>query len=287
MVAILCLAAFLDTVYVTPGGLAARPDPLPDRWLLKYAPRGLPKLPDLFFDTDWHYGNHPRSMRGAYDVWTRFGRESLTAPPEVTVIRSNFGFDEDGRAVTLRRVPLAVYGPLVEYDGSLHTVALTNWEVDPGKKPRWALNLGAAVEVRPNVWYQAGSERVLGGDQWVREYRLEFADDPRVKTEGRVKVFRFERLAHKFNGESVEADGEFVTNKPEVDRMRTAVIRFKDAGGGVKSVSFQLGGGYYPSVIDGISRSYPSVLTASQVPPPKVAKEPPAGLMQPPKKPQK
>jgi hypothetical protein len=283
MFGVLCLFAMLDGVYLTPDGPKPRPAPIPARWLLKYAPAELPALPATFHDTAWHHGFHPRSLRGAFDEWTQFARDSLTTPPDVTITHTEWGFD-DKRGATVRKVPLAVYGPLVEYDGNLHTVAITNWEKEDGKKPRWVLNLGAAIEVRKNVWYQAGSERFTDGKVRVREFRLEFADDPRTKDAGKVKVFTSERFADKYEGETLEVEGEFAAKETR-SGPRQVVSSFKGAKGGVGHVTLSVGDGYYPSVISGVSRSSPAVMTAAVVPPPKVVKEPPpAGLMQPPKK---
>ena len=147
MVAVLFLVTFLDSIYLTPSGPMARPESIPARWLLKYAPRELPKLPDRFFETEWYYGFTPRSLAGAYTEWTKFHCDSLTAAGEVTVIHSGRGFRDEGNKPTLRRMPLAVYGPLIEFDGNLHTVQVTNWETDGEKKPRWMLNFGASIEV--------------------------------------------------------------------------------------------------------------------------------------------
>ena len=55
-----------------------------------------------------------------------------------------------------REVPLAVYGPLVEFEGRLHTVAVAD-RIRAGQAARW---LGAtAIEARKNVWYQAKLRR--------------------------------------------------------------------------------------------------------------------------------
>src|SRR5688572_19603649 len=94
MLAVLCLSAVLDAVYLTPSGPKPRPAPIPDRWLLKYAPKNLPQLPDTFFTTDWHHGYFPRSLRGAYDEWVQFRRDTFTTPGEVTITRSGRGFDD-------------------------------------------------------------------------------------------------------------------------------------------------------------------------------------------------
>jgi hypothetical protein len=285
MFGVLCLLAMLDAVYLTADGPKPRPQSIPARWLLKYAPADLPALPATFFDTDWHHGSHPRSVSGGYDEWVRFARDSFTTPPGASITHAASGFSDAERVTKFRQVPLAVYGPLVEYDGNLYTVAITNWETDATKKPRWALNLGAATEVRKNVWYQAGSERFTDGKVRVREYRLEFADDPRTKDEGKVKGFSSERIANVFKGETKEMDGEFVVAKSRTG-PRAVTVTFK-VGNAVHHVKLQLGDGYYPTVIDGVSRAYPAVLTAGVVPPPKVEKEPTPTLMQPPKKPEK
>jgi hypothetical protein len=287
MLAAVCLTAALDAVYLTPDGPVARPAPIPARWLLRYTPKELPKLPDTFYETAWYYGFHPRSLRGAYTEWTEFPRDSITNPAKATITHSGGGFGEDERQTTVRRVPLAVYGPLVEYDGQLVTVAITNYEKDAEKKPRWALNLGAAVEVRKNVWYQAGSERFTDGKVRVREYLMEFASDPRTEAEGKAKVFASERFADELKTELIEADATFTVKRADRD-PRQVIVNFKTAQGGVRHVTLTLGDGYYASAIDGISRGGRGVLTAAPSPPPKPAKEPPPpGLMQPPKKPEK
>jgi hypothetical protein len=288
MLGVVCLLAAIDGFYFTPDGPKPRPAPIAARWLLKYAPADLPALPTTFFDNQWQHGNAPRSLRGAYTEWFQFPRDSLTAPPEVSITHAAWDVGEGGRTTTLRKVPLAVNGPLVEFDGHLHTAAITNWEKDSEKKPRWVLNLGAAVEVGKNVWYQAGSERFTDGKVRVREYRLEFADDPRAKDAGKVKVFTSERFATQYEGETTEVEGEFVATKTRESGPRQVVSHFKFPGKGVGHVKLVLGDGYYPSVIEGVGRSYPAVLTAALVPAPKVAQEPPPhGLMQPPKKPQR
>jgi hypothetical protein len=285
MLAVVCLAAALDAVYLTPDGPKERAAPIPARWLLRYAPKDPPRLPDTFYDTAWYYGYYPRSLRGAFTEWTEFARDSITKPAEATLTHSGTEIGGMGRNTTARKAPLAVYGPLVEYDGQLVTVAITNYEKDPEKKPRWALNLGAAVEVRKNVWYQAGSERFTDGKVRVREYLLEFASDPRTAAEGKAKVFTSERFAAELKTELIEADAVFAAM--QADRgPRKVSVTFKTPKGGVRHLSMTLGDGYYPSVIDGISRDGRGVLTAAPSPPPKPAKEPPPpGLMQPPKKP--
>lgn len=283
MLSLLCLSAVLDAAYLTPDGPKPRPAPIPARWLLKYAPKDLPPLPDTFAKTDWHYGFLPRSLRGAYDDWTQFRPDSVTTPGEVVLTHVARDFGNDERGVTVRRVPLAVYGPLVEYDGNLYTVAVSNWARDPKAKPVLMLNQGAAVEAPKNVWYQAGSARTIRGEVNVVEYRLEFADDPRANDGGKVKVFRAERVATEFDGKSAEADGEFKVN-PDIKYLRDVVVTYPDGGRAVQKVHLQLGGDYAP-VITGVSRSAAAVLTESGVPvprPPKPAAPP--GLMQPPKK---
>jgi hypothetical protein len=283
MLAVICLSAVLDAIHLTPEGAKPRPAPVVDRWLLKYAPEDLPKLPGRFFDIEWHHGFYPRSLRGGFTEWTKFARDSLT-PPRVTVTHSGSGFDVDERSTTVRRVPLAVQGPLVEFDGNLHTVEITNWQEKPTEKPRWALNIGAAVEVKKNVWYQAGSEQLGDGKIRVREYRLEFADDPRTSNTGKVKVFGSERLADRYEGETTEADAEFVAAKDERP-PRQITITFGSGKKGRRDVRVQIGDGYYPSVIHGVSRTSHPVLTEAPSPAPKPTKAPdPPGLMQPPKK---
>jgi hypothetical protein len=141
--------------------------------------------------------------------------------------------------------------------------------------------------VRKNVWYQAGSERFTDGKVRVREYLLEFEDDPRTKDEGKAKVFSSERLATELKTELIVADATFAVRKADRD-PRQVVVNFKTADGGVRHMSLTLGEGYYPTAIDRVGHSGRGVLTAAPSPPPKPAKEPPPpGLMQPPKMPEK
>ena len=139
MVAVLFLVTFLDSIYLTPGGPKTRPESIPARWLLKYAPRELPKLPDRFFETEWYYGFTPRSLAGAFTEWTKFHRDSLTAPGEVTVVH----WDEDSAAMAINHAtPHAACGVWADrrVRRNPHTVQVTNWETDGEKKPRWMLN---------------------------------------------------------------------------------------------------------------------------------------------------
>jgi hypothetical protein len=283
MIALVWLSAALDMLYFTPDGAKPRPAPITERWLLKHAPENLPTLPDRFFDSEWYYGFYPRSLRGAYTEWTKFARDSLTKPAEVTITHSGGGFGEGERSTTVRRVPMAVQGPLVEFDGNLHTVTLTNWQEKAREKPRWVVNIGAAVEVKKNVWYQAGSEPLGDGKVRVREYRLEFADDPREKDAGKVKVFASERLAHEYEGQTTQTDAEFTAQGQR--QPRSVTITFGSGKKGRRNLGLQIGDGYYPSVIDGVSRAAHSVLSEAPSPAPKPSKLPDApGLMQPPKK---
>jgi hypothetical protein len=284
MFAILCFAAFLDAIHLTPGGPTFRPAPIPERWLLKYAPKDMPPVPDRFYDAEWYHGFFPRSLRGGFTEWTKFGRDSLAGPPEVVVTHSGGGFDTDERTTRVRRVPLAVYGSLVEYDGNLYSVAITNHQTNAAEKPRWTLSFGSAAEVRKNVWYQAGSERLADGKVRVREYRLEFADDPRAKAAGKAKVFGSDRQADKFEGETTEEDAEFTVEERPGSGRRRVTMNLK----GGRAVHHLLYDTYYPAIIEGVARTNPAVLTEAPSPapkPPKPADTP--GLMQPPVKPKK
>ena len=134
--------------FAAPAESPARPASIPERWLLKLMPKELPKLPEAFSKTTWTEQHNPRAGGGWID-WYAFAPEA----GEVTVTRQNFrGFDADAgtKGVTVRTAPLAVHGVIVEYDRKLFTVALSEWKKSKVESTV-LLNLGAAVEVRPNV----------------------------------------------------------------------------------------------------------------------------------------
>lgn len=216
MFAALCLAAGLVP--------AADPAPLPDRWLLKLLPADLPDLPDRLYNEPWHADHVTRGARLSWAVWVEF-RRAVRGRPAVAVVTA---FGEHGIAPAppgRRAVPLAVHGPLVEFDGRLYTATLSKGKPDPDpEQARDALHLGSAVEVRNRAWYQAGTTTPKGGKAVVEEWWLEFKDDLRTAAEGTVAVRGHWRKVTEPEGEPFSADLRFKA-EGSADRANRARAR--------------------------------------------------------------
>jgi hypothetical protein len=179
---------------------------LPARWLLKLLPADAAPLPDSFWKSTWTSGTSPRG----WTEWLTFGR-NVKNEGEVTITRRE-GFP-GGERVKARTVPLAVAGPLVEFDKKLYTVAITERKSADGTQVTPLLTLGAAVEVKPNVWYQAYSEEFPDGKARVTELLAEFAVDPRANEDGKVKFRKFVRTLSDREGALTEYDGTFTKGR--------------------------------------------------------------------------
>jgi hypothetical protein len=205
----------------------ARPAPIPERWLLKYAPKDMPALPEAFAKNVWYDRWFPRIARLAWEEWVEFRPETAKHPGTATITRRDAGEDHKPR-LTVRTVPLAVYGPLVEYDGRLFTAAIGRWAHEQ-PTPTDVLDLGQAVELPGNVWYQAAGGGGKGEPTWVQEWRLEFADDPRVAKKGTVKVFGHGRETTEAEGEDFVAELKFErTKEPHENSWKVKVIAEDD-----------------------------------------------------------
>src|SRR5262249_41920748 len=132
-----------------------------------------------------------------------------------------------------------------------------------------------AIEVKPNVWYQAYSEDFSDGKVRVTELLAEFAVDPRKEKEGKAKVRQFVRTLTEREGELTEYDGEFV---PAKGKFGPAVrIWGQLKGGGAKNVWLELP---YEEMPARFNTAPFKQLTAAPVAAPKPPAPP--GLVQPP-----
>jgi hypothetical protein len=103
-----------------------------------------------------------------------------------------------------RIVPLAVHGPLVEFDRKVYTATIL-----AGK-----LHLGSAIEVRERVWYQAGTRKPMGSKGvLVEEWLIEFREDPRTADLGKARLRGHWRPLTKLEGESFDAEVTFQAGK--------------------------------------------------------------------------
>lgn len=289
MFALVCASALLESVYLTADGPQARPAPIPERWLLKYAPKDMPELPKQFAAETWTHHFFPRFASLAWEEWVAFTPATAKRPGTATITRAER--DQDNvtkRVLKVRTVPLAVHGRLVEYDGRLYTVSIGNWPHEQ-PTPTDVLDLGAAVELPGNIWYQAASLTEKDGPTWVQEWRLEFADDPRTAKEGKVKVFGFGRDVTKFEGEEFVAEMRFERTKQPHEKVWSIKLTApKDAKlprSELPTLVFDPDRGRaFMYDYTTLNQAFP-MLTPAMTAAPKADPGPPAGLMQPPKKP--
>jgi hypothetical protein len=283
-----CLAAVLGSVIFSADGPQVRPAPIPERWLLRYAPEEMPPLPESFVKTTWNHRWFPRTSVGAWEEWVAFSPETATRRGTATITRSRANPKQiDAPALTRRTVPVAVYGRLVEYDGRLYTAGVGNWAHEQ-PIPTDVLDLGAAVELPSNVWYTAASGGGKDGDPlMVQEWRLEFAQDPRTEKEGKVKVFGFAREVAKLDGEDFVAGVRFErTKEPHEKSWKVKLIAPEGTNvppSGLPVLGFDPDRNrwfIYDSAI--LDQMFPT-LTPARSDAPKAPAGAPAALVQPPK----
>lgn len=180
------------------------------------------------------------------------------------------------REVTGRTALLAIHGPLVEFDRKLYTVGLTERRIE-GMKTVPLLNLGSAVEVKPNVWYQAYSEEFSHGGMRVTEIKAEFASDPRREQQGKAKLQMIVRMHSEREGKRTEVDGEF---RPAMNHRSTVIVWGKLNAIESMSVLLRLPHGEIPARFD-TAPFRKLIATSEQVPNPRLFSAP-ADWVQPP-----
>ncbi len=206
---------------------AVPPAPLPDRWLLKLIPDGLPSLPDRFYAVTW-YDRDPRYARwgdaiSGWEVWADFRKPGPRRPAEAFLTETGqrpWPSNQIGTGFPLagwghRTARLAVHGPLVEFEGRLFTATIRTRKdaLDP-QADREVLHLGSAIELKDRVWYQAGTVTPLsGGAVSVEEWRIEFRDDPRTADRGTAMLRGHWRVLTEPEGESFAAEVSFQAGK--------------------------------------------------------------------------
>ena len=274
---------------------AADPAPLPDRWLLKLVPDDLPSLPDPFHTTTWYYGTDLFTRVGpSWEFWAEFHKAGEGRPAEAVLTLTGgeqgrfngpFGLDHLPTTRGHRIVPLAVHGPLVEFEGRLYTATFRTSKAVPGRRPeREMLHLGSAVELKDRVWYQAGTTTPSGGGMVsVEEWRIEFRDDPRTKDRGTATLRGHWRVLIDPGGKSFESEVSFLAGNT-YEKGRIVTLNWPT---GMKQTrllpSLEIAGprgGANDMRVDNMHRLS---LHAADKPRPKVV-EKPAGLVQPPAK---
>jgi hypothetical protein len=263
---------------------APPPAPLPDRWLLKFAPAEPKALSDEFWNSTWWHGSIPR-FGGGWSEWIEFGKvRKSEAEATITRLESQggFGAKQPGDKLTVRTVPLAVHGPLVEFDRKLYTAAIVERQSTDGKRASAMLVLGAAVEIKPNVWYQAYSDELSEGKVRVTELLAEFTVDPRTKDEGKATLRKFVRILTEPEGELTEFEGTFQRTNDKVPRE---VQISGTAGTGASKATVRVKLGLPDGEVPAKFGSAPILrVIATTDPAPKPLTGPPASLVEPPAK---
>ncbi|QDU19641.1 hypothetical protein [Urbifossiella limnaea] len=227
---------------------AQPPAPLSERWLLQLAPADLPRPPNNLYSQTWFDSYRPRALGGAWERWVQFRPGYLGGPATVSITKLN----EVDRVVpgkepgpVHRSLPLAVHGPLVEFDRKLYTAVSRPFRV--GKTPgvTQQLHLGAAVELKDHVWYQAGTRTDADGKTvTVEEWKLEFNDNPRKADAGTVTVRSHRRPLAQRDGEALKLEVRFTAEAAnEATRVRIVRLHAPD-GAKVSPLPYlQLGNG--------------------------------------------
>ena len=207
---------------------AQPPAPLPERWLLKLAPDDLKRTPPNLFSQTWFDGRYSRA--GGWERWVQFRPGYLGGPATVTI--TTLGDREllvppSKSEPVSRTLPLAVHGPLVEFDRKLYTAVSRPFRGGMQRSVTQQLHLGAAVELKDRVWYQAGTRTDPDSKAMtVEEWRLEFADDPRKADTGTVTVRGHRRPFGERGGEALKLDVRFAA-EPANEVTRARVVRFR------------------------------------------------------------
>ncbi len=226
-------AAFLAAGLSAAQPPAPVPAPLPDRWLLQLVPADLPRAapPRLYAET-WFDAHHSRAIHLSWERWIQFRPGYLGGPATASITK----LGEGERVVPNKRdepvhrvVPLAVHGPLVEFDGKLFTAVVAPVRVGMKAGATQQLHLGAAVALKDNVWYQVGTRPSADGKTvTVEEWRLEFRDDPRTTDEGTATVRGHTRVLTEQTGEATKLELRFKRTPPR-EPDTTRIIDFVQA----------------------------------------------------------
>jgi hypothetical protein len=184
--------------------------------MLRLVQAELPQLPDSFYSTTWYDDFMPRSLRGAWALWLEFRKPDKGRSAEAVVTSPDFR-----NIITVRTVPLAVHGPLVEFDRRLYTATIATKKIDDENRER--LYLDSAIEARDHVWYQAGTRADGKGRVQVEEWRLDFEDDPRTEAEGLVTVRHHRRVVTEAEGLSFVIETRFKA-EPADEATRARVV---------------------------------------------------------------
>jgi len=207
---------------------AQQPAPLPERWLLKLAPDDLKRTPPNLYSQPWFDARYRNP--GGWERWVQFRAGYLGGPATVTLttLSSTQFFRPQGEAEPFTRtLPFAVHGPLVEFDRKLYTAVSRPLRVGMKQSATQQLHLGAAVELKDRVWYQAGTRTSADGKTvTVEEWRLEFKDDPRTADTGTVVVRGHRRPLAERAGTAFEHEVRF-TAEAANERTRVRVVRFR------------------------------------------------------------
>jgi hypothetical protein len=287
MLPFLYLVAILESVSTSPAGIESKPAPIPERWLLKYAPKDMPALPEAFAAKTWYHRYFPRFVSLAWEEWVAFTPATGSTPGAAKITRADRGEDDKPR-LTVRTVPLAIHGRLVEYDGRLFTVGIGRWAHEQ-PTPTDVLDFGVAVELPGNVWYQAASLNEKGEPTRVQEWKLEFSDDPRTAKQGRATVRGFGRVVTEIEGEDFVCEVKFERTKQPHEKVwsikLTAPEGTKLPQSGLPTLAFDLDRDR-AFIFDGttLNQMFP-LLTEAARQPPQAKSAAGARLVQPPKKP--
>lgn len=208
---------------------AQPPAPLPERWLLQLAPDDLKRTPPNLLSQTWYDSHQTRAIGTGWERWVQFRAGYLGGPATVTITKLSereFVRPPVVSEPVHRTLPLAVHGPLVEFDRKLYTAVSRPLRVGMKQSVTQQLHLGAAVELKDNVWYQAGTRTAPDGKTaTVEEWLLEFKADPRKVGAGTASVRGRERLLTERTGIAFSQELRFTAEGP-TENTRVRVVQF-------------------------------------------------------------
>jgi len=133
---------------------AQPPAPLPERWLLQLAPADLPRTPNNLLSQTWYDSHRTRAIGDGWERWIQFRAGYLGSPATVSITKlgeREFVRPPNQTEPVHRTLPLAVHGPLVEFDRKLYTAVSRPLRVGMKASVTQQLHLGAAVELKDRV----------------------------------------------------------------------------------------------------------------------------------------
>jgi hypothetical protein len=175
----------------------------------------------------WYYNLNVSNIGPSWELWADFRKAEQGRAAEAIItlpggrehglgwgLGDSIALWQQPTSPGHRSVPLAVHGPLVEFERRLYTATIRTEKIARGSQPaRETLHLGSAIELKDRVWYQAGTSVPNDKGLCVEEWRIEFQNNPRTEDRGTATLRGHWRVVNKPEGESFDAVVTFHAGK--------------------------------------------------------------------------